>query len=196
METANPTDFTDPIEYLYAEHELHKEFCDSMEEIADCLPNDVDRAKAGEAARVLRNELPLHHRIEETALFPLLIKYSAEDDNMAEIVDRLKEEHVIEAGFSEELIEVLEILATGAPLENANMVGYMLRGFFESYRRHLMWENNVVLSFARRRLPSKALTEMAATVLRLHKELHREKSIEKVDFDQGAGSGAVKKSSH
>jgi len=162
MEKVYPNGFSDPIELLLAENESHKKFCDSIEVIADSLPGKVDKAKALKAARVLKHELPMHHRLEETVLFPVLLKYAADEDNMVEIVDRLKEEHAIDEGFSEELVEVLEILGAGKAVENANMVGYMLRGFFESYRRHLVWENNVVLSLARRRIPPKALREMAA----------------------------------
>lgn len=174
MEKIHPTGFADPIDFLFAEHDAHEKFCKTIEEIADGLPNNVNRALAMEAAGVLKIELPLHHRIEEIALFPLVIKYAAVDDNMAEIVEHLKQEHAVDEGFSEELIEVLETLGAGHVPENAEMVGYMLRGFFENYRRHLMWENNVVLSLARRRLPPKALGEMAAIVARLHKE-HEQK---------------------
>lgn len=167
MDKTHSAGFLDPIEFLFNEHEIQKKFCDMMEEIADSLPNDVDRTKALEAARILKSDLPRHHRMEEIALFPLLVKYSSDDDNMAEIVARLKEEHIADEDFSEELIEVLENLGAGGDVENPNMVGYMLRGFFQNYRRHIMWENNVVLSLARRRLPPKALREMATIVARL-----------------------------
>ncbi len=170
MEKIHPTETSDPIDILFTEHEQHKELCDTLEEIADSLPNHVDKARALEAARILKSELPLHHRIEETALFPLLVKYAADDDNMTEIVTRLKEDHKVDEDVSRELIVVLEKLGTGLVLENANMIGYMLRRFFESYRRHLIWENNVVLSLARRRLPPKALAQMAAVAATLYEE--------------------------
>lgn len=179
METLSKSGSPDPIDLLFAAHDRHEKFCDSMEEIADSLPGNVDKDKALDAARMLKTELPLHHLIEERALFPLVIKYATNDDNMVEIIDRLKEEHEVDEGLSDELVEVLESLGAGNAPDNADMVGYMLRGFFENYRRHVTWENNVVLSLARRRLPPKALGEMTIIIRRV-KEEHSQENL--IDF--------------
>jgi hypothetical protein len=40
------------------------------------------------------------------------------------------------------------------------MVGYMLRSFFESYRRHIAWENTIVLPLARARLTGEDLDKL------------------------------------
>jgi hemerythrin-like domain-containing protein len=40
------------------------------------------------------------------------------------------------------------------------MVGYMLRSFFESYRRHIHWESAVVLPWARSRLTEEDMEEL------------------------------------
>ena len=50
------------------------------------------------------------------------------------------------------------------------MVGYMLRSFFESYRRHIHWENAVVLPLARARLTREDIEELGAAMSR-HREL-------------------------
>ena len=50
------------------------------------------------------------------------------------------------------------------------MVGYMLRSFFESYRRHIHWENVVVLPLARARLTREDIEELGAAMSR-HREL-------------------------
>ncbi len=160
MKQPQETDSGNPLDLMLIEHGEHQDLCDLLEEIADSLPNRVDCKKARQAANALKNDLPLHHRIEEDALFPLLVKYADDEDNVDEIVARLNDEHVVDESFAEELIEVLESLARGKPLEDANMFGYMLRGFFENYRRHIMWENSVVLPLARRRFPADGLRQL------------------------------------
>jgi len=158
----------DPLDLMLLEHVQHQDLCDLLEEIADSLPNRVDGKKARQAANALKNDLPLHHRIEEDAFFPLLEKYAEDEDNVGEIVARLNAEHVVDESFAEELVEVLENLARGKSLEDANMVGYMLRGFFENYRRHIMWENSVVMPLARRRFPADGLRQLSSLIVELH----------------------------
>ncbi len=167
MGLSSENDCIDPLDFILKEHVSHQKLCDLLEEIADVLPAGVDREKARRAANALKYELPLHHQIEEQALFPMLVKYADCEDNAGEIVTRLNEEHVVDESFAEELIEFLEQLAQGKRLEDANMFGYMLRGFFENYRRHILWENNVVLPLARRRLSADGLSELAALITEL-----------------------------
>ncbi len=164
MKQSQKTESGDPLDLILIEHGLHQDLCDLLEEIADSLPNRVDGKKARQAANALKNDLPLHHRIEEEALFPLLMKYADDEDNVDEIVARLNDEHVVDESFAEELVEVLENLARGKSLEDANMFGYMLRGFFENYRRHIMWENSVVLPLARRRFSADGLRELSSLI--------------------------------
>jgi hypothetical protein len=45
---------------------------------------------------------------------------------------------------------------------NPDMVGYMLRGFFERYRRHVHWENTLVMPLARLRLTPEDLDALQA----------------------------------
>ena len=42
------------------------------------------------------------------------------------------------------------------------MLGYMLRGFFERYRRHIHWENTLVMPLARLRLTPGDLEDLSA----------------------------------
>jgi hemerythrin-like domain-containing protein len=42
------------------------------------------------------------------------------------------------------------------------MLGYMLRGFFERYRRHVHWENTLIMPIARRRLGPEDLEALSA----------------------------------
>jgi hypothetical protein len=42
------------------------------------------------------------------------------------------------------------------------MLGYMLRGFFERYRRHVHWENTLIMPLARLRLSDIDLASLNA----------------------------------
>jgi hemerythrin-like domain-containing protein len=176
-------DFLNPLDFIVKEHDQHQVLCDLLEEIADGLPDDVDRKKALKAAEALKFELPLHHRIEEEALFPMLIKYAVAEDNLDEIVNRLNEEHVVDESFADELIDFLEDLARGKSPNDANMFGYMLRGFFENYRRHIMWENSIVIPLARRRISVEGLQELASHMAKLQAD-----PTSQIDLSQEADS--------
>jgi hemerythrin-like domain-containing protein len=82
-------------------------------------------------------------------------------DNIHDILARLALEHATDESFASELLESLESLSEGKKLKNPDMVGYMLRSFFECYRRHIQWENAIVLPLARARLTCEDLRELS-----------------------------------
>ena len=153
---------SDPIELLLSAHAQHYELCDILERIADGLPDDADPFLCRMALDQLTVALPRHHRDEEVGLFPLMEKRAQPEDNISEHLAQLCLEHATDESFAHELSGELVILSQGKRPNNPNMVGYMLRGFFEGYRRHLHWENTVLLPLARRRLTVDDLRELAA----------------------------------
>jgi hemerythrin-like domain-containing protein len=163
----------DLIEY---EHHVQAQICDCLEQIADGLPHGVDRHLCAKVAKALRFELPLHHRDEEHGLFPLIEQRALPGDNIHDILARLALEHATDESFSTELLESLDALSRGARLKNPDMVGYMLRSFFESYRRHIHWENAVVLPLARSRLSAEDL-------LRLEEAMNENRLVPPPDHD-------------
>lgn len=149
-----------PLDLLEHDHARQADLCDSLERIADSLPADVDRRRCREAAYALRHDLPLHHMDEEEGLFPLLRRHAAQSENLAVIMARLSSEHAADESFAEELTEELERLGEGLSPPNPEALGYMLRGFFESYRRHIHWENEILLPLARETLTEADLDEL------------------------------------
>lgn len=141
-----------PLEIIEHAHLAQNELCDALERIADGLPDDIDKRICAWSAAQLKFEVPLHHRDEDEALFPQLRRRAWPSDGMDAILDRLSREHDSDTDLGSELVEWLDQLAEGKRLANPDMVGYMLRGFFESYRRHINWENTLVMPVARRRL--------------------------------------------
>ena len=131
---------------------LQVQMCDAMERIADGLPDEVDRRLCAQVASCLEFDLPLHHHDEEHALFPLLRQRALPEDGVDKILERLAAEHSSDNDFASEIAEALETLGQGGRPANPEMLGYMLRGFFERYRRHVQWENTLVMPLARLRL--------------------------------------------
>ncbi|MFZ5677564.1 MAG: hemerythrin domain-containing protein [Pseudomonadota bacterium] len=155
-----------PLDLIESAHHLQARLCDSLELIADGLPSNVDQALCRSTIRSLQHEMPLHHRDEELGLFPLIEKRALPVDNIHDILARLALEHATDESFASELLESLEHLSAGRRLNNPEMVGYMLRSFFESYRRHIAWENTIVIPLARERLTASDLIELGKAMAR------------------------------
>ncbi len=160
-------DMDDPFDLLLRDHETQWRMCGWLEEIADGLPGNASPALCRKAALCLRDDMPLHHREEEEALFPLLLARVEPADMAHDIIGRLREEHVNDLGFAEELVDILLRMESGAEVENPDMLGYMLRGFFENYRRHIHWENTILIPLARKRLTGEDVAEMLSRMRRL-----------------------------
>jgi hemerythrin-like domain-containing protein len=141
-----------PLDAMARDHESQLDICNCLEKIADGLPGDVDRELCGTVIKSLKIDLPIHHRDEEEGLFPLLEERAEPQDNITDVLARLALEHATDESFADELLDGLEALSRGEKPRNPDMLGYMLRGFFESYRRHIYWENAIVLPLAQQRL--------------------------------------------
>lgn len=150
-----------PLDLILYEHDLQLQLCDLLEQIADCLPKNVSPRAAQSAVNAI-HELYRHHEREEGCLFPIIQKRAKPHDNIDQILSHLKEEHATDESLASEMQENLEILAAGNLPENPNMLGYMLRGFFENYRRHISWENTVLLPLVRERLTEDDFATLAA----------------------------------
>lgn len=117
--------------------------CEALETIADTLPK-VDRLKCLSTANAIVPLLRNIHQYEETVIFPAYEAALTGDANLAS-TRRLRAEHVEDECFAGEVTEVLLAIGHGETVENAEAVGFMLRGFFESLRRHIAFEREHVL---------------------------------------------------
>lgn len=151
-----------PIDRIVADHAVQLELCDVLEAIADGLPDMVDKRLVRQVIAILEHGLAPHFRAEEDFLFPLLRLRGASDPSLIAALDQLEAEHLRDDDICAELIEELRNLADRGGPRNADMLGYMLRGFFEGQRRHISWENAVVVPAARRILNQADLAELGA----------------------------------
>jgi len=115
--------------------------CETLEAIADSLPDQVDRQTCIQTARVLGPLIDRAHRMEEEVLFPALEKAQNVKLDLSATLERLRLEHAGDEFFAEELVEVLMSYGAGTPVQSAEATGYMLRGFFETLKRHIAFEH-------------------------------------------------------
>ena len=155
----------DPIGLIEEEHALQRELCDLLEALADGLPHSFDKALALIAVSILEGSVPRHMRLEEEALFPRLRVRVGQDDPLNAALMCLEEEHDRDGASSVELIDALRTAATDGFASNPDMLGYMLRGYFDSQRRHIAWEDRVVLPRARQALTDVDLTALQAWIM-------------------------------
>lgn len=154
----------DPIAVLEDDHELQLSLCSVLEEIADSLPHALDRRLTQTALGVLTVNWPAHVSLEEQCLFPLLRRRSDGDTTLKRMLERLQSEHAGDEDCACEIEATLGTIVAGDRIQNPEMLGFMLRGFFESQRRHIGWENAVLLPIARQRLIDDDLAEMRAWI--------------------------------
>jgi hemerythrin-like domain-containing protein len=139
-----PTDAVS-LDWLKKAHDAQLTLCSALEDIADSLPANVNRQKCMYAAKSLIPLVNGIHRYEEETVFPLLERMASGDRELIDSIARLKFEHVEDECCAEELTDTLTRLGSGDGTVNAEAAGYMLRGFFESIRRHIAFEQQFML---------------------------------------------------
>ncbi len=126
-------------------HHLMMKLCDALEDFADCLPNQIDVQNCLALSRCVLPTIRNAQLMEETQLFPQLMQVYPDDSRLQASLDRLRQEHLEDDSFAEEIACLLhDCGCTGKP-SNAESAGYMLRGFFASIRRHVAFENECLI---------------------------------------------------
>lgn len=130
---------------LVATHRDQLALCKTLETIADSLPAEIDRCSCINAARALGPLITRAHDLEEDVIFPAIENSASHLVGMERIIERLKYEHMEDVCFSEELHDALMAYGRGEERPSPEAFGYMLRGFFESLRRHIAFEQEVIV---------------------------------------------------
>lgn len=123
-------------------HDNKLALCAALEAVADALPESVCRAECLRIASLLVPLLRQAHAYEDDVIFPA---YAAAAPEAAPTIHRLRVEHVEDESFADEVTEILLAVGHGEPIANAEAMGFMLRGLFETLRRHIAFEREHVL---------------------------------------------------
>lgn len=140
----------DPVEFIHADHLRNAEIRACLDRIA---------AEGGAAADTaidligfLREALELHIADETEDLFPMLRRRCAPEDDIPRAIARLETEHrQIRSGIPE-IIAILRNCAERPDVALSPMDCATLRDYAALARKHLVFENAIVMPFARLRL--------------------------------------------
>lgn len=139
------------------EQENQLKLCEALERIADGLPSMPDPAFVGILVELLRTCFPRQSILDDEYLFPALLKVSKNNSKTSQLLRQVKTERQTDEYLAHDLADSLEQMVPSARVENPDMLGYMLRHFFECRRRQITWYRAVIIPLARERLKSTML---------------------------------------
>ena len=129
--------------------------CRDLEAIADELPTSVNVQTSLVVARSILPIINSAHKFEEEHIYPILLDAIRNGTTLKDEIERLKSEHWVDEDYGEEICLALkDFVATQNPAK-AESLSWMLRGFFESMRRHIAFEHAVILPVVRKKLGAK-----------------------------------------
>jgi hypothetical protein len=134
---------------IVAGHREQLGLCRTLELIADALPNNIDPALCRAAAGCIHRVMTTVIQVEQQALADdLAARGPKRVVDLTATIDRLLRENAEDLCYAEELQETLRELGAGHRTVSADALGYMLRGFFESRRRRIALEGEILSALA------------------------------------------------
>ena len=165
-QTITADQFLRPLDFFKAEHDRQRVFCDRLVKLAIERNLEAVIEEAENILAFITEDLPLHHKDEETDLFRMLRCRRQPDDNIEAVLATLAWEHTMDSFLTYDLRLDPNALVSGKKYVDDDLVVFTdLRTFAESQRRHLTWEENVVLPLARERLTPEDLAEMGRNMV-------------------------------
>jgi len=164
----DPAAYASPIDFIWAEHDRQLAICDLIERLAR-NPRHCTAAAAVAAVRDhLVRDLALHVADEEEDLFPLLRRRCPKSDGVDEIFALLQQEHEVDLALHRSLVGDLDALIAGYAF--ADPARFMMNAFayIQAQRRHIAWENVVILPRARRHLTADDRAMLAQAIAKRH----------------------------
>ena len=151
----------DPIIFILTDHDRQRVIAASLERLANEPMGSSARDAAAYIRGYLLHELPTHIADEEEDLLPALARRVLPDDGFEALKRRIAEEHEADEAERTRLLALLEAVAQGCAGAGAPAFAEAARRFAAQMRRHLAWENSVILELARERLLPEDLAAIA-----------------------------------
>jgi hypothetical protein len=155
--------FEVPLEMLAACHLRIESKCDTLQRLAEYLPqhgcDDQARGAAEGLMRYFDKAAVQHHADEEDDLFPALLESMAGSDAVClrELTQSLAQDHRALAAQWRALRTPLSLLAQGS---EAVVPAHAVRAFTDAYRAHLEREDSELLPLATRLLDDTVLARI------------------------------------
>ncbi len=148
----DPQAFLDPLKVIRDDHFRQLRMCNLLDSFTYHLEVEPIQELASALLQFIQRDLPLHTADEETDLFPALRRRCRPEDGLEEVLRQLSREHELDKDLADFVIADLEGLAQGLRRSNPTRLLMNVREFAEFQKRHLGWEDRVVLPLARQRL--------------------------------------------
>jgi hemerythrin-like domain-containing protein len=161
VEPVDPALIREPIEFLFAEHCRQRAVLNHLDWISRDATGNPCVKIAQMSLDFLLNDLPNHVSDEEEDLFPILRARCGWEDQVEAVFDVLTKEHAADEILARAVIEGLRMIAQSSIGRVDTGLQIPIRAFVETQRRHLSWENALVLPLARRRLTAEDLHQLA-----------------------------------
>jgi len=159
----------DPIAFMLQEHDRQLDICARLETLISSDSSAWKVPTVSPLLQFLAEDLPIHIADEEQDLFPMLLARQESDPNLPVILDQLVSEHELDHGLIEPIMDDLRQLAEGRELTDRTRFCVQVRTFTEALRRHLNWENRVVLPIAERVLSAEDCAELGVRIAARHR---------------------------
>jgi hemerythrin-like domain-containing protein len=152
----------DPLGYIDADHSRQRSACDILRRMAREMA--IGRVLARDLATFLTRDLPIHHRDEDEDLFPLLLKRSLPQDELAPILAELSADHHAAARAAERIADRMRPGAGTGPVRINLGFAALARDYAGRERRHIAIEKAIVMVIARKRLKVEDLKRMSRSM--------------------------------
>ena len=152
--------FRRPLDFIRLDHDRQLALSDWLIEVDMSRPPKPFLPEFELVLRFLKEDMPLHHRDEEDDLYPMLRRRCHPADQVEMILAELSQDHATEGFLRQHIIMDLAVISKGREPESAPRLFDDLRCFAEGQKRHLEWENEVVLPLADRRLTKEDLLRL------------------------------------
>jgi len=126
--------------------------CAVLERVADGLPESRLHAKTARALSFLNKAFDRHVFLHEKCLFPLIRSLSGAGTSIGPVLTQLEFEHASDHGLVLEIISAFLNGPAGKTGIDVHILGFLLRSFFENYRRHHAWEKSILYPIVRQLL--------------------------------------------
>ncbi len=152
--------FRDPLAFLYAEHYRNRVICNTLDAASLPLERALSTRELESIVDFYTVDRLFHIADEEDSLFPLLRKRCRPSDNLPEILTLLEAEHRSDQALIDTVLDSFLALMRHQSIANPDMLAARSRAMSDFQRRHLAWENSVVMPLAKRRLTETDLIDL------------------------------------
>jgi Hemerythrin HHE cation binding domain len=154
--SAKPRDMTSQFARVL---ESQSQLCDELELIADGLPDSIDVQICLRTAQKLLPTIKMAHEFEELVVFPILKIRIDQQGGLAATVERLRYEHWGDEEYALDVHHALREFARQRDSANVDSLAWMLRGFFDSMRRHIAFDREYLLPVLNELVTAQGRTE-------------------------------------